>query len=137
MAKRPYRRKHVQGYRSGLEEKNGKHLAAEGIDAKYEPYRIKFTQPEKARTYTPDWVLPNGIVIETKGLFAADDRQKHLWLKEQYPKMDLRFVFSNPRAKIYKGSNTTYADWCHKHGFRFAEKLIPRSWMWEAPKGIE
>ena len=33
-------------------------------------------------TYTPDFVLPNGVIIETKGRFVAADRRKHLEIKK-------------------------------------------------------
>lgn len=40
-------------------------------------------------------------------------------------------MFSRARTPIYKGSKTTYADWCEKNGFQWAEKLIPREWIEE------
>ncbi len=116
-------------YRSGLEETVHQSLSARGIDVPYEARKIPFTQPAKARTYTPDFILPNGIVIETKGLFTVEDRMKHLMIKEQYPQMDLRFVFTNANARISKRSNTRYKDWCDKHGFKWAHKEIPDSWL--------
>ncbi len=57
------------------------------------------------------------------------DRQKHLLIKQQHPEKDVRFVFSNSRGRISKSSNTTYADWCLKNGFVFADKLIPVGWL--------
>ena len=59
------------------------------------------------RTYTPDFELPNGIIIESKGRFVAADRKKHLLVQKQHPELDIRFVFSNSKAKISKGSKTT------------------------------
>lgn len=121
-----------QGYRSGLEMQIAAQIRAQGIKVMYEDpdSKIKFVQPAKNRTYTPDFILPNGIIIETKGRFVSDDRNKHLWIKEQYgTEMDIRFVFSNSRAKLYKGSKTSYADWCHKNGFLFADKEIPEEWF--------
>lgn len=82
-------------------------------------------------TYTPDFVLANGIIVETKGRFITSDRQKHLMIKEQHPDLDIRFVFSNPNSKLYKGSKTTYADWCDKHGFKWAKEEIPLEWIKE------
>ena len=75
------------------------------------------------------FVLPNNITIETKGRFLPKDRRKHLLIKKQYPDMDLRFVFNNSKAKLSKKSKTTYADWCNKNGFQFADKLIPDEWF--------
>lgn len=123
------------GYRSGLEEDIGKQLAGYGISAEYEPFAIRYTQPEINRKYTPDYILPNGIVIETKGRFTPEDRKKHLWIRDQYgPSLDLRFVFNNPRGKLRKGAKTTYADWCEKNGFLYAGSEIPEVWLNEKPK---
>ena len=57
------------------------------------------------------------------------DRKKHLLIKEQHPELDIRFVFSSSKAKLSKGSKTTYALWCTKNGFKFADRLIPRAWL--------
>ena len=117
------------GYRSGLEDKIAKALEAQGIDPKYEQLKIVYTVPQRTASYTPDFMLPNGIIIESKGRFMVADRQKHLLIKAQFPEFDIRFVFSNSRAKISKTSSTTYADWCIKHGYLFADKEIPQEWI--------
>lgn len=117
------------GFRSGLEDTISTQLKNAGVEAKYEPFRIQYIQPERKAHYTPDFVLPNGIIIETKGRFITKDRQKHVFLKEQHPDLDIRFVFSNPNNRISKGSQTTYGLWCKKHGFQFAAKLIPAEWI--------
>jgi hypothetical protein len=116
------------GYRSGLEESVAKDLETRGIKYEYETKRISYEVAE-TRTYTPDFILPNGIIVETKGRFVTADRKKHLLIQKQYPQYDIRFVFQNPRAKLYKGSKTTYAQWCDKHGFIWAEKRIPDEWL--------
>ena len=97
---------------------------------------IGYTQPAKDRKYTPDFVLlNNSIIIESKGRFITADRQKHLMIKEQYPDLDIRFVFSNSKAKLSKLSQTTYGMWCDKHGFLYADKEIPSTWLNEKGKG--
>jgi len=88
----------------------------------------------ETRTYTPDFLLPNGIIIESKGRFVAADRKKHLLVKQQHPDLDIRFVFTNSKAKISKGSKTSYGDWCDKNGFLYADKLIPEGWLNETTK---
>lgn len=80
--------------------------------------------------------MRNGIIIEAKGLFETKDRQKHLLIKKQYPHLDIRFVFQNPKNTLYKGSKTTYADWCDKYGFKWATKLIPATWFKERKKSL-
>jgi len=130
------RRNHgiANGYRSGLEDNIAKQLETLGIDGEYEKHKVTYTQPAKKRKYTPDFWLkgPNGqIVIETKGRFVTADRQKHLMIQKEYPDLDIRFVFQNSRAKISKGSKTTYGIWCDKNNFKYSDKLIPQEWIKE------
>jgi len=125
----------AHGFRSGLEERVSEQLAFLNILDCYEIKKIPFVQPAKNRNYTPDFWLPNGIIVETKGVFTVQDRQKHLLIKDQYPDLDLRFVFSNSKNKLRKGSKTTYADWCNKYGFIFADQLIPEEWINEKKRG--
>lgn len=117
------------GFRSGLEEKVAKALKEQGIDPRYEQEKITYTVPARKATYTPDFRLPNGIYVETKGRFVVADRQKHLFIKAQHPELDIRFVFSNSKAKISKTSQTTYAMWCEQHGFLYADKEVPQEWL--------
>ena len=100
----------------------------------YERYCIQYVVPPRVTKYTPDFLLPNGIIIETKGRFLPEDRQKHILIKEQHPELDIRFVFTNSNAKLYKGSPTSYRQWCLKFGFKFAERRIPEAWLAELPE---
>ena len=125
---------YTTSYRSGLEETNGRYLEAAGVPVLFEEATISYEIPSSLHTYTPDFVLPNGIIVETKGLFEPADRKKHQLIQKQYPWLDIRFVFSNPAQKLYKGSPTTYAKWCEKQDFLFAKKLIPSEWLKEPKK---
>lgn len=120
----------VAGYRSGLEETISLQLASLSVPVLYETEKIKY-EVNEVRSYTPDFLLPNGIIIESKGRFVAADRKKHLLIQRQHIFLDIRFVFSNSKAKLTKGSKTTYGDWCTKHGFLYADKLIPEEWIKE------
>ena len=121
------------GYRSGLEFKIS--MALDTIKYKYEYESIKIEWEDLAyRTYTPDFILNNGIIIETKGRFMASDRRKHLAIQKQHPKLDIRFVFTNSRVKLYKGAKSTYAQWCHKYNFRYYDRIIPECWLKEKGK---
>lgn len=64
-------------------------------------------------------------------MWDAKDRAKHLFIKLQYPDLDIRLVFSRAKAPINPGAATTCAEWATKHGFKYAEKLIPVEWMHE------
>lgn len=118
-------------FRSGLERQNARRLIAAGVPLRYEDERIRYLKPAKNATYTPDFILPNGIIVETKGRFLTADRQKHLLIKDQHPELDIRFVFSSSRTKISKTSKTTYAMWCESKGFLYADKFIPEEWYQE------
>lgn len=117
------------GYRSGFEHEVAEWLNQRDIDGRYEQIVLQYEQPAKQRKYTADFVLPNGIIIETKGRFTVEDRQKHLHIRESNPGMEIRFVFQNPNTRLYKGAKSTYADWCNKKGFKYAKKEIPEEWL--------
>ena len=117
------------GFRSGLEMEIDESLKSRGIDGEYEQHVIKYTKPETHHKYHPDFKLPNGIFVETKGRFLTADRKKHLLIKAQHPELDIRFLFQNSKTRISKSSKTTYADWCIKYGFKFADKEIPAEWL--------
>jgi hypothetical protein len=122
-------------FRSGLEERAAKQLESLGVDFDYEPYSIKFERPTHTSRYTPDFlILCNGLLVETKGRFTSQDRKKFRLLKEQHPDLDLRFVFSNPNARIGKKSQTTYGMWCERIGYPFAKETIPEKWLKENGK---
>lgn len=126
------RRGVIEGYRSGLERDIGCQLNSKKVRWEYEPVRIPYTP--KPRTYTPDFLVKGQAVkfyVETKGRFLASDRTKHLLIKEQHPQLDIRFVFTNPNQKLYKGAKTTYGEWCEKHGFSFSKGSIPDDWLRE------
>jgi len=61
----------------------------------------------------------------------VSDRVKHLLIREQHPELDIRFVFSNSGNKLGKKSSTTYAQWCDKYGFKYADGFIPVEWTKE------
>lgn len=122
------------GFRSGLEERVAEQLDQLGVSYTYEKVKLKYIKPASSHVYTPDFQLPNGIIVETKGRFLAPDRQKHLLVKKHNPELDIRFVFSNSNARISKTSKTTYAMWCRKNNYLFSDKVIPQEWIDEPSK---
>lgn len=134
---RTRRRAIIHGYKSGLEDRLSSQIKNAGLKVEYEPDKITYIWPERTATYTPDFKLPKEggfFYVESKGRWTVDDRQKHLLIREQHPEIDIRFVFSNQNAKLYKGSPTTYGQWCEKHGFAYANKTIPDEWLTEGEK---
>lgn len=127
-------------YNSGLESKVAKQLQSAGVPFEFESEKIDYLVPAQWRKYTPDFPIMTRsgkkIYIETKGIWDADDRKKHLLIREQRPDLDIRFVFTNSKSKISKNSKTTYADICEGRGrkpfkgitWHYADKKIPSEW---------
>ena len=130
-------RRHLsKTYRSGLEEEAAAFLKTRQKKVEYEKLKIEW-EDLKYRTYTPDFELDNGIIIETKGIFSPADRRKHVEIQKQHPTLDIRFVFSNANAKLYKGAKSRYCDWCEQKGFKWAHRVIPEEWLKEKGHRME
>jgi hypothetical protein len=130
------RRSSSRRYRSGLESDIAEYLKDKQNQVRYERLKIEW-EDLRYRTYTPDFILDNGIIIETKGIFDTEDRRKHLAIREQHPELDIRFVFSNSKAKLYKGAKSRYCEWCDKHEFKWEHRIIPEAWLKEKGKLIK
>lgn len=112
-------------YKSKLEV-NARKILPESV--KYETEKIKYV---KEHTYNPDWTVKKNIYIETKGLFTAADRAKHLDIKKQHPSIKIYFIFERPQNKLNRSSKTTYADWCVQHGYEWTtlQDGVPKHWL--------
>jgi hypothetical protein len=86
---------------------------------------------EETRHYVPDFILPNGIILELKGRWLTPDRKKHRLVHAQYPDLDIRFVFSRPQERISKQSRTTYAKFCETQGWKYGGPTVPVEWVRE------
>ena len=99
---------------------------------KYEPDSYTYTV-EETRTYTPDFKIKtkSGKVfyIEYKGVLDLETRKKMVRVRDQHPKLDIRFVFQKAGNKIRKGSKTTYGMWATKNNFKWADNTIPARWL--------
>ena len=93
----------------------------------FEPHRISYQVEKK---YKPDFILPNGIIIEAKGWFKTEDQRKHKLIKAQHPEIDIRFVFQRLKSKV-QGGRFTCQEWSEKYDFQFAESIVPNSWIHE------
>lgn len=114
-------------FRSGFERALATQLESLGIKFGYEskelPYSIN-------HIYNPDFILPNGIIIEAKGYFRNNDKAKMLQIKATYPHLDIRFVFMDP-DKLVSRTKQTHAEWADRHGFPWAGSKIPLEWLAE------
>jgi len=119
------------GFRSKFEYIVNKQLMDAGIRFDYEGSNntIYYVRPVEVRRYVSDFLLENGIIVEAKGFFDAQDRKKHMLIKEQYPQLDIRILFMNSNTKLSKRSRTSYGEWCDKVGITYADKVVPDSWI--------
>lgn len=122
-------------YRSGFEDKVALWIENANRPVIFEQDKLKYNIPEREATYTPDFKLFKSdgtwFYLETKGLLTGEDRKKHLLVRDSNPDTEIRFLFQRAKSPIYKGSKTTYGAWATKHGFLWAEKDIPQSWLEE------
>lgn len=123
-------RKKKHQYKSEAEYQASEQLHKFKIKFEYEPFKIEYEWREDKK-YIPDFVLPNGVILEVKGKFMLEDRKKHLFIKKQHPEHDIRFVFQAPNNKLHKGGRMTYAEWCERYGFRWCKLSdgIPKEWL--------
>ena len=138
------RRKHKGGKRSGFEVTIAAELDDSGVSYEYESLVFEYTEPlrknlaecgacgskDLVRTgrYTPDFVLANGTIIETKGRFDAKDRRKMLAVRQEYTdyKWCLLFMTDN---KISRRSATRYSDWAMEHEYEYSIGQLKKEWL--------
>lgn len=145
--------KKKQKTRSGFEDVILKQLKDQRVPFEYEPKKLVYTLH---KYYIPDIELPNKILIECKGQFDKDDRDKMLAVRAMHPGLDVRMVFQqdgflnklsktakkkrldikSKRGKVTReeteGLNSRrvkYSDWCTKNGFKYAIGKIPQEWI--------
>jgi hypothetical protein len=117
----------MAGYRSRLEERLAKWLDLNGFAFEYESLKLDY---KIQAVYKPDFILPNGVILEAKGYFKPEDRRKMLAVKKQHPDLDIRLVFQSPHNTLTKQSKTTYGMWATKNGFPWChERNIPSDWL--------
>ena len=141
--------------RSGFEDVIIKQLKNQRVPFDYEPKKLLY---RLSRYYVPDFELPNKILIEAKGNFDKEDRDKMLAVREMNPEFDIRLVFQSDgyinklsktakkkrldirskrgkvtreETEILNKNRTKYSDWCIEHGFKYAFGKIPLSWIEE------
>ena len=128
--------------KSGLEERIGRQLLELEIPINYEvqSYQWKEYLPRAFcgncgtkgcyvwRSYTPDYFLPNGIILEVKGRFTSKDRKIAAAMKEQHPDVDVRMVFDK-NDWLNKNHKNRYGDWCDSKGILWCVREIPKDWI--------
>jgi hypothetical protein len=124
------------GVRNKLEEKALTLLAAHGFDQScYESEALEYEKPATQHTYTPDFKIGPDVYLETKGLFDREDRKKILLVLDQHPDVVVCMAFYNAEYKLYKGSPTTYGEWCNQHCIPWCDlsrEDLPAEWFMPA-----
>lgn len=130
-------------YKSKFEKRIAKQLKDAKVRFEYEKHSYKYQSKVRSaakcgacgstsivvlRSYTPDFFLDSGIIIETKGKWTAADRYKMLDVREAHPLLDIRMLFMCDN-KISRVSKTRYSTWCEKNGLKFAVGKVPQEWL--------
>lgn len=119
-------------FRSGFEKRIYEQATGLGYELAFEPEDaiVRYTKPARTARYIPDFRLPNGILVESKGRLTQPDRAKMLLVAKDNPELDIRFVFQRANQRITKSRNSlTYWEWAEKHNFRWTEGSIPEEWF--------
>jgi hypothetical protein len=120
----------LNGYRSQFERDVATDLCGRGVEFRYEDETLLYEIP---CAYVPDFTLASGIIVETKGYLSPEDRRKLLELKRSHPARDIRLLFQRATNRLGRGPRSlTYAQWAQRHGFQWAEGLVPQSWIGDA-----
>ena len=130
-------------YASKLEERVAKQLEEKGVKYEYEPikliWRDRFprakcsecggTEVYQQRSYTPDFVLGNGIIVEVKGRLTRRDRRILIGVVRCNSEIDLRIIFDKDN-RINKGARSRYSDWARRNNFKWSIKgEVPTEWL--------
>ena len=124
------RKKVLKGtpFHSMFEKNLADQLDDAGVKYEYERDVIVWVQPAQTRKYTPDFFLPNGIIIEAKGKWTIEDRKKMVNVIEQNPDLDIRMLFQFDN-KLNKRAKMRYSSWCERRDIPYAIGKIPEEWL--------
>ena len=128
-------RKHAAlcGMRSMGEVYCASDLDARGKKYEYEARRL--TYQYDPQTYTPDFVLPNGVIVEFKGKMVGETRKKLLAIRRCNPNLTIGIVFQKANNKLSTRPNSKrYWEWAEASGFLYSESFIPDAWFNIKPK---
>ena len=122
---------------SQSEVRFAKGLDKRGIKYVYEPITIEWQV--KPKQYTPDFSITRKdgteMLIEYKGFLWAEDKQKMKAVRQQYPDLDIRFVFADAHKPVHgaktrkNGTKQSHAEWAEDNGYLWATEKIPASWL--------
>lgn len=123
-------------FRSGYEERVYNNAINRKRKLDFEPpdALVYYVKPARKSRYIPDFRLPNGILVETKGRLTAQDRAKMLLVVRDNPELDIRFLFQRANQRITRSKNSmTYGEWADKHEFVWSTgETIPDEWFNES-----
>lgn len=128
-------------YRSGYEASIAEDLIRRGVEFDYESVCLNYSLPNKMgecgdcggkntfenRTYTPDFILHKGPIVEAKGRFLSKDRTKMLHVIKSNPGLDIRMLLQYDNW-LTKAKKTKYSRWCERNNIKYAIGKIPEEW---------
>lgn len=112
-------------YKSKLEENVAQILTDKGMDFTYETVSVEYM-----KTYKPDFVLDNGIILECKGYHYNFKGKMYDTVKAilQNPQLDIRMVIDKPNRNWSK--TMEFKDFLDKYGIKWCTPdNIPPSWL--------
>ena len=92
---------------------------------------IEYINCKKTKVFVPRFVMSDGMIVESVSYLLKQDCRKYLLLREQYPNLDIRFIFESADKYVSGGDGLTLAEWAASNKFHWANKLFPLEWMIE------
>jgi hypothetical protein len=135
--------KKVLVVKSGLEKAIAEQLDDERIKYGYETIKLPWDDRNpraecaecgaksvfQKRVYIPDFILPDGSIIEGKGRLTSDDRKLLKGVRARNPDTVIRIIFARDN-RLSKKSKTRYSDWATQFGFEYTiGARIPPGWL--------
>lgn len=129
-------------FRSNLEWHIAVDLWERGVEYEYETTTLDYTSDvyrgecstcgstkvHSQHTYTPDFILPNGIMVEAKGKFLPANRTLMEDVLRCNPDKDIRMLFQRNNY-LTKKKKMTYGRWCDVKGIKWAVGRVPEEWL--------
>jgi hypothetical protein len=110
----------------------GEVYCAANMDQLKIPYQyeaVTLTYQHAPQKYTPDFILPNGFIVEFKGKMTAEVRKKLVSIKRSNPEKKIGIVFQKANNKLSSRPNATrYWEWAEANGYLWSEAYVPKAW---------
>lgn len=99
------------------------------INCSFLKYKLHYLTDNGIKVYSPHFKFDNDIYVDVIVKTTLEEMGKYLRIREQFPLMDIRFVFQDSKIKFNKNEKMSYGNWCVTNGFIYHSGFVPDSWI--------